>query len=246
MIILDEMKDGRVVVTPIQKDFILEQIEGAVLGETAGALLKIGGKYLLSTPTGKYVVSNSGKVIGKLKDIVKLSPNQIEVLGKVVDSSPSGSINATKVFNSGVKIPVKSAENKKLVKEIIEKGDIKGELTEKLVNNLAKEKKYKLLEGKYGSNNGIDHMFFSKDGKSLIILDSKQMKGNGSFQLLPKGSGGNVQLSEAWLDSVSKKIEDPIIQKQLIEGIRKKTIKTGVIGVDKKTGDLILVPVNVK
>ena len=61
MIILDEMKDGRVVVTPIQKDFILEQIEGAVLGEAAGALLKIGGKYLLSTPTGKYVVSNSGK-----------------------------------------------------------------------------------------------------------------------------------------------------------------------------------------
>lgn len=72
------------------------------------------------------------------------------------------------------------------------------------------------------------------------------MKGNGSFQLLPKGAGGNVQLSEAWLDSVSKKIEDPVIQKQLIEGIRKKTIKTGVIGVDKKTGDLILVPVNVK
>ena len=62
-----------------------------------------------------------------------------------------------------------------VLKEIIEKGDIKGELTEKLVNNLAKEKKYKLLEGKYGSNNGIDHMFFSKDGKSLIILDSKQM-----------------------------------------------------------------------
>lgn len=246
VIILDEMKDGRVVVTPIQKDFILEQIEGAVLGETAGALLKIGGKYLLSTPTGKYVVSNSGKVIGKLKDIVKLSPNQIEVLGKAVDSSPSGSINATKVFNSGVKIPVKSAENKKLVKEIIEKGDIKGELTEKLVNNLAKEKKYKLLEGKYGSNNGIDHIFFSKDGKSLIILDSKQMKGNGSFQLLPKGAGGNVQLSKKWIEAVADNIKDPATKKLLKNNLKNGQIKTGVIGVDKKTGDLILVPVNTK
>ncbi|MEH1740764.1 hemagglutinin repeat-containing protein [Fusobacterium varium] len=246
VIILDEMKDGRVVVTPIQKDFILEQIEGAVLGETAGAILKIGGKWIITTSGGKYVVSKSGKVIGKLKDIVKLSPDQIEVLGKAVDSSPSGSINATKVFNSGVKIPVKSAENKKLVKEIIEKGDIKGELTEKLVNNLAKEKKYKLLEGKYGSNNGIDHIFFSKDGKSLIILDSKQMKGNGSFQLLPKGAGGNVQLSKKWIEAVADNIKDPATKKLLKNNLKNGQIKTGVIGVDKKTGDLILVPVNTK
>lgn len=40
MIILDEMKDGRVVVTPIQKDFILEQIEGAVLGRQQELYLK--------------------------------------------------------------------------------------------------------------------------------------------------------------------------------------------------------------
>ena len=63
VIILDEMKDERVVVAPIPKDFIVEQIEGAVVGEAAGALLKIGGKYVLSTPAGKYVVSKSGKVI---------------------------------------------------------------------------------------------------------------------------------------------------------------------------------------
>ena len=86
VIILDEMKDGRVVVTPIQKDFILEQIEGAVLGETAGALLKIGGKWIITTSGGKYVVSKSGKVIGKLSDLVKSASKEVteETTEKVI------------------------------------------------------------------------------------------------------------------------------------------------------------------
>lgn len=240
-----EYEDGKLLVSPMPQNFIMEQIEGAIIGEAAGKLIKYGGKYILSTPAGKYVVTKSGKLMGELKEIIKLSPSELEVLGKNVESSPSGFINSSKIANAGVKIPVNSLENKKLIGEIMQNGDINGNLTEKLVNNIAKENNYKLLNGKYSGNHGIDHLFLSKDGKTLIILESKQMN-KGSFQLLKNGAGKNLQLSEKWLETVSKKINDPIIQKEILNGIKRGTIKTGVIGVNKKTGDLILINVTVK
>ena len=126
VIILDEMKDGRVVVTPIQKDFILEQIEGAVLGETAGALLKIGGKYLLSTPTGKYVVSKSGKVIGKLSDLVKSASKEVteETTEKVIKKE-MGNIVEHIVKEQSEKGFKEIVSDKNLLKESIESGKIK-------------------------------------------------------------------------------------------------------------------------
>ena len=72
------------------------------------------------------------------------------------------------------------------------------------------------------------------------------MKGNGSFRLLPKGAGGNVQLSQKWIEAVADNIKDPATKKLLKNNLKNGQIKTGVIGVDKKTGDLILVPVNTK
>ena len=120
------MKDGRVVVTPIQKDFILEQIEGAVLGEAAGALLKIGGKYLLSTPTGKYVVSKSGKVIGKLSDLVKSASKEVteETTEKVIKKE-MGNIVEHIVKEQSEKGFKEIVSDKNLLKESIESGKIK-------------------------------------------------------------------------------------------------------------------------
>lgn len=242
VIVLDEMKDGRLVVTPIPKDFILEQIEGAIVGETAGALLKIGGKYVLSTPAGKYIVSKSGKVIGRLKPGTK----EFEFINEVVSPNSSGTFNKTKIKNAGQEIIVNSLEDKKLVQKIIKEGDHSGELTEELVNKLAKEKKYTLIEGgKYGSNNGIDHILVSKDGSSLIILDSKQMSKDGTFSILKKGADGKNQLSPEWIEAVARKIKNTETKKLLLEKLKNNKINTGVIGVDKTNGKVILLPVEV-
>ncbi|MDH6457849.1 hypothetical protein M2102_001478 [Fusobacterium sp. PH5-7] len=242
VIVLDEMKDGKVVVTPIPKDFIVEQIEGAVVGEAAGAILKIGGKYVLSTPAGKYVVSKSGKIIGRLKPGTK----EFEFINEVVSPNSSGTFNKTKIKNAGQEIIINSLEDKKLVQKIIKEGDRSGELTEELVNKLAKEKKYALIEGgKYGSNNGIDHILVSKDGSSLIILDSKQMSKDGTFSILKKGADGKNQLSPEWIEAVARKIKNTETKKLLLEKLKNNKINTGIIGVDKTNGKVILLPVEV-
>ena len=126
VIILDEMKDGRVVVTPTQKDFILEQIEGAVLGETAGAILKIGGKWIITTSGGKYVVSKSGKVIGKLSDLVKSTSKEVveETTEKVVKKE-TGNIVEYIVKEQSEKGFKEIVSDKNLLKESIENGKIK-------------------------------------------------------------------------------------------------------------------------
>lgn len=120
------MKDGRVVVAPIPKDFIVEQIEGAVLGEAAGALLKMGGKYVLSTPAGKYVVSKSGKVIGKLSDLVKSTSKEVteETTEKVVKKE-TGNIVEHIVKEQSEKGFKEIVSDKNLFKESIENGKIK-------------------------------------------------------------------------------------------------------------------------
>ena len=120
------MKDGRVVVTPTQKDFILEQIEGAVLGETAGAILKIGGKWIITTSGGKYVVSKSGKVIGKLSDLVKSTSKEVveETTEKVVKKE-TGNIVEYIVKEQSEKGFKEIVSDKNLLKESIENGKIK-------------------------------------------------------------------------------------------------------------------------
>ena len=126
VIVLDEMKDGKVVVTPIPKDFIVEQIEGAVLGEAAGALLKIGGKYVLTTAAGKYVVSKSGKVIGKLSDLVKSTSKEIteETTEKVIKKE-TGNVVEHIVKEQSEKGFKEIVSDKNLLKESIDSGKIK-------------------------------------------------------------------------------------------------------------------------
>lgn len=126
VIVLDEMKDGKIVVTPIPKDFIVEQIEGAVVGEAAGAILKIGGKYVLSTPVGKYVVSKSGKVIGKLSDLVKSTSKEVaEGTTEKVVKKETGNVVEHIVKDQSEKGFKEIVSDKNLLKESIESGKIK-------------------------------------------------------------------------------------------------------------------------
>lgn len=111
------MKDERVVVAPIPKDFIVEQIEGAVLGEAAGALLKMGGKY---------VVSKSGKVIGKLSDLVKSTSKEVteETTEKVVKKE-TGNIVEHIVKEQSEKGFKEIVSDKNLLSKSVENGSIK-------------------------------------------------------------------------------------------------------------------------
>lgn len=122
------------------------------------------------------------------------------------------------------------------------------------MNNFVKENPdFKIFNGKYGSNNGIDHLIVNTKTKEVWILDSKQMSTSaktyegGAIKLAKKGAGGNLQLTNEWLGAIAGKEKlDPETQKILKEVVKNKKYKTGVVALDKKTDELIFVPVKVE
>jgi filamentous hemagglutinin len=99
--------------------------------------------------------------------------------------------------------------------------------------------------GKYGSNNGFDHVYKvgEKGKETLLIVDSKQIK-NSSFQLGTPGYG--TQLSEDWIEITAGRLPDGPTKQAVQEAIKNQTpIKTAVAGQDKKSGEFMFIVVNV-
>ena len=215
--------------------------------------------------TGGVVLSGAGlalvKPMGALKNgVVDFTKNQVNrvvnhtVLNRVINevdniavSTNKGFINASKVCGASCEIKATSKAEQALIDDIVKNGDIKGGKTESLIHDLAKRSGYEPLQGgKYGSNNGFDHVLVGKDG-SVVIIDSKQIKTNGAIQVSSKGAGNTNQLSEKWIKEVVYKLpnNDPV--RIAIENteLQKKPIKTIIAGVDKSNGKVVLLPVKV-
>ena len=215
--------------------------------------------------TGGVVLSGAGlalvKPMGALKNgVVDFTKNQVNrvvnhtVLNRVINevdniavSTDKGFINGTKVCGASCEIKATSKAEQALIDDIVKNGDIKGGKTESLIHGLAKRSGYEPLQGgKYGSNNGFDHVLVGKDG-SVVIIDSKQIKANGAIQVSSKGAKGTNQLSDDWVNAVSGILpkNDPV--RIAIENaeLQKKPIKTIIAGVDKSNGKVVLLPVKV-
>ena len=75
------------------------------------------------------------------------------------------------------------------------------------------------------------------------MLDSKQIV-NGSASLDPKAAGGAPQLSDAWVKAVLNKIDVNSEAYQAVSTARLNgTLYKGVIGVDRNSGQLVMVRV---
>ena len=160
-----------------------------------------------------------------------------------VKASPSGSINQSKVTLGGKSVTLTN-EEQSLAAKIMREGDSTGALTEQLVDSIVKNDpgNFKLLDGgKYGGNKGFDQVIQGPDG-SIIILDSKQMN-NGAFKL-GTAYDGKVQLSDSWVQSVLGKLDPASEAYQVVSNaLRNEILITGVAGVNKTTGELILLKV---
>ena len=91
---------------------------------------------------------------------------------------------------------------KDLAARIVAGEDQGGHLTEQLLETMATRQGYTVLPGgKYGggSGHGFDVVLQGPDGNVTFLLEGKQMK-DGAFRLA-KGAGGNVQLTEDWIDT---------------------------------------------
>ena len=101
-------------------------------------------------------------------------------------------------------------------------------------------------DGKYGSNNGFDHVFRNKNTGEVWIVDSKQIAKTGNMKVSNKGAGGTRQMSPDWVKNVSSKLDkNNPVKKAVDEAIDNGKINTGLVGVDKKTGELIFIPTKI-
>jgi filamentous hemagglutinin len=139
-----------------------------------------------------------------------------------------------------------------IISDVVANGDKTGVKTEALVNDVLKsDPSMKVLDGaKYGANNGLDHVVQYVDpqtGKTMtMVIDSKQLAVNGTTSLDPKAAGGFMQLSDDSLRAVLFKLPDTSLAKQAILNAQfDGTLAKAVSYVDKTTGQLKIVPVNV-
>jgi len=161
-----------------------------------------------------------------------------------VSSTLSGNLSKAKLQSNSFSITDLSATEQRWTQEVLANGDPAGKITEELVNSVAERQGLTVLTGgKYGSNNGFDHVLQSADGTVTILLDSKQMaKGAAKVST---GAGKEMQLTDAWVKNVMTKLDQTSPAYLAIEAARNNgTLVKGVAGVDRTTGALTVLKVN--
>jgi hypothetical protein len=123
----------------------------------------------------------------------------------------------------GYKIKPPSGKLKTKIDDIEKNGDIKGDKTESIVDDIMISNGYTKMDGKYGGKKGYDGIYIkgtSRHPTEIIIIESKQFNytkntaynrfEHGGVTLNPPGSTTRLpeQMSEAWVQYVAKKLRD--------------------------------------
>ncbi|MCQ3030383.1 hemagglutinin repeat-containing protein [Pseudomonas syringae] len=176
-------------------------------------------------------------VIPKRDPIVSGIPALTEL--SEVEPTAGGFVSSAKLNAGGYAITDLTPSEKALARQVADGVDQSGALTEQLVESVSQRQGLKSLDGgKYGSNNGFDHVYMSADGKSVIILDSKQINGGVSFS---QDAEEIVQMSDQWVDKVLERLDKKsAAYKSVAEARENGSLVKGVAGVDRKSGQLII------
>jgi filamentous hemagglutinin len=157
-------------------------------------------------------------------------------------ATANGFLSRTKVCDNGCAVAVTDPADQAILQKIVNEGDRSGVLTEDLLERTATRQGLNSLPGgKVGSNNGFDHVLQDPEGLITVIIDSKQIY-NGSIQL--GSSNGGVQLSDDWIRDVLARLDPGPAKTAVQTALNNGTLKIAVAGVNKKTGELLIVNVN--
>ncbi|SPY05106.1 hemagglutinin/hemolysin-like protein [Neisseria meningitidis] len=195
------------------------------------------------------VVPGIGESIQAYK-VAKAAKN-LQGMKKALDKAATvataqGYVSKTKIKIGQIELRVTAATDKQLLKAIGEGRDTTGKMTEQLFDSVAKQNGFRVLSGgKYGGNNGFDHVWQAADGSVVLIVESKQIR-NGTVQLNPNGAGGYTQMSEDWIKQVANSLPDGSPAKAAVfKAEREGKLKTAIAGVDRQTGKAVIIPVKV-
>ena len=218
--------------------------------------------------TGKKSI---GDVVKYIKDGIKKAEKEVKDVGNkfirflktddLTDILTRDTVQLTTGSKIGAKFMTENASIIKLkdakryaaeIDDIIKNGDLNGVKTEALFDKILKENsQYIVLDGKYGSNNGIDHLFIDQNTGTVWIVDSKQIASakileDGSTKVIENAAKNFRQLSPKWIKQMADTFPEGSIEKKILEdAIKKQNVKTGIVGVNKKTGDILLLPVEI-
>ena len=238
-----------------------------------GKIYKIIGKE--AKEIVKRLAKNGKKSIGNavkyIKDSIKKAEKTTKDIGNKfirflkTDDLTNILTRDTVKLTTGSKIGAKfMTENASIIKlkdakkytteidDIIKNGDLNGVKTEALFDKILKEdSKYIVLDGKYGSNNGIDHLFIDQNTGTVWIVDSKQIASakileDGSTKVIENAAKKFRQLSPKWIKQMADTFPEGSIEKKILEdAIKQQNVKTGIVGVNKKTGEILFLPVEI-
>ena len=141
------------------------------------------------------------------------------------------------------------------INQVINGRDDGGFISERiLVTTLNKDPNWEVFDGKYRYNNGFDVVARNKMTGEVWILESKQIENAvrlpvGAIKgLSDNGAGGYRQLSQDWINEiVNNKLDRNNIARQIVEkAIKENNLNTGITGINRKTGELIIMLVKVQ
>lgn len=191
----------------------------------------------------KELVKKLGKGGSKLLDDVALRSLNPEV--------PNGTfINSTKFNNSALKIdPPANSQLKQLADDVKSNGDVDipgGSKTEQIQDILYADAGYTKLDGKVGSNQGLDGLYIKGDVKNpseIIVAEAKQWQSSGGIKLNDANlnTGLPIQMSDAWIQNVALRLQqagkNAVADMLLNPAFRNKISKYAIV-VDKTTGQI--------
>jgi len=210
-------------------------VVGAVLGKQVPLVFKYLKKYAsysvskLKTGLAKLNITGqqADEIIEKIKNSVdEGSGSSTTPTGKLLSSEilqdltpevPRGNfINKTKFNNRASKIDVSdNADLKNLVDDVLVNGDVDvsgGSKTEQIQDILFEDAGYSILDGKTGSNNGIDGLYIKgtvDNPVEIIVGEAKQWGSSGgvSVNAANANTGLPQQMSDDWIINVVQRLE---------------------------------------
>lgn len=175
----------------------------------------------------------------KCCDLIKQNP---------VQETKRGVISRTKLNDGAIELDT-TPKTSQQAQDIAQNGDPTGMKTEALFNNVVKEHGGTVLDGgKYGSNNGYDHVVIFKDAEGntylTMVVDSKQLNSKGVV-LNHNAAGGTMQMSERWEQIVLGQLDKSSEAYKAIQAAKENGgLVKGAAYVDKETGKLNLIRIN--
>lgn len=167
-----------------------------------------------------------------------------------VKPSLSGYISKTKLGEAAT-VQTETFAQRLMISDVVANGDKLGYKTEALVNDVLKsDPAIKVLPGtKYRGENGLDHVVQFVDPADGItktmVIDSKQLAINGSTSLDPRAAGGVMQLSDDSLGVIAERLKHTPAGIAVNTALNDGTLVKAVAYVDKKTGELKIIRVDV-